>query len=303
MLRARKSDVATPTEHPTRVSAFALSVVLPVYYGVDAAHLRRALESVYAQTLLPQEVVVVEDGELTAPQLAVLDDFAHRLPAMHRVILPVNRGAGQANDAGLRAASAPWIAKMDADDVALPTRFERQVRCLESGGYDLVGCAMYEFAGTEENILGIRRMPESHAAIARYVRTNNPVNHPTIVFRRALALRVGGYQSIPYLEDYDLVARLLASGATMHNMSEPLMLFRAGSLMLNRRRSRQLFLSELTLQRNLHKYGLTGRFRAVVNFVARSGFRMLPAPMMATAYRRLFYSRRRLGDSRVDHSG
>lgn len=268
---------------------FGLSVVIPVYHGVDPDHLRHALDSIYAQTLLPEEIVLVEDGPLLASQLKVLDAYAEWTPPLRRVVLPENLGAGPANDAGLRAASARWIAKMDADDVALSVRFERQVEALGSGSYDLVGSAMNEFDGSEDNIVGIRRMPEDHDAICRYLRTNSPVNHPTVVFRRDLAMKVGGYRAIPNLEDYEFVARLVAAGARMHNLPEPLLSFRTGDAALQRRKARGIFVAEITLQRSLYHHGLVGLGRAIVNVVARSSYRLLPRTLMRRAYRRLFY--------------
>lgn len=267
-----------------------LSVVMPVYAGADAAHFRRALESIYAQTYPAAEVIVVEDGPLTPAHYAVLDDFADSDPVLRRIALPVNGGAAAGNQAGLAAARHPWIAKMDSDDICLPERFERQAHALADGSLDLVGSAVSEFDDAEDNIIGVRRLPGSPAQIAAYARRNNPVNHPTVVYRRELALSVGGYQHLPYMEDYDLCARMLAAGARMRNLDESLMLFRAGADMLERRRSPGIFAAELQLQRNLRAYGLTSRTDMAVNIVARSTFRLLPAPVLRFAYKRMFHA-------------
>lgn len=271
--------------------AIELSVVMPVYARADAAHFRRALESIYAQTYPAAEVIVVEDGPLTDAHYAVLDDFSDHHPPLRREVLPVNRGAAAGNQAGLCAARYPWIAKMDSDDIALPQRFECQVELLAAGHLDLVGSAMSEFDGDEANIIGLRRLPASPEEVAMYVRTNNPVNHPTCVYRRELAIAVGGYQPLAYMEDYDLMARMLAAGARMRNLPEPLVLFRAGDEMLDRRRAKGIFASEVAMQRNLREYGLIGRVRMGVNIVARSTFRLLPAPVLKLAYKALFHDK------------
>ena len=95
------------------------------------------------------------------------------------------------------------------------------------------------------------------------MRFNNPVNHPTAMYRRELALRVGGYPAMRFMQDYDLMARMLAGGARMMNLPEPLVLFRAGDGMLRRRSARGYLALERELQRNLRSYGLVGRGRAV----------------------------------------
>ena len=266
----------------------ALSVVLPVYAGARAEHLQRALDSVYAQTYPPYELLVVEDGPLTPELWSVLDGYRTCYPPVRRISLPTNRGRGVANQQGLLAANGDWIAKMDADDVCLPTRFERQVQALIADGVDLVGTAMGEFLDREEVVVGVRRMPGTHEEITARIRINNPINHPTVVYRRSLALQVGGYKDMR-MEDYDLFARMLKSGARMTNLAEPLVLFRADENMYRRRGSWALIRSEVRLQRNLRRYGLIGWLGVARNLVVRIAFRKLPPPLLRFAYRRLFH--------------
>ena len=258
-----------------------LGVVTAVYHAVDPAQLRRALESLAEQTRPPDDVVVVEDGPIGPGLTAVLDDPPVPLS---RVALPVNRGSGPARQAGLRALSTRWVAIADADDVSLPDRFEVQLAHLESSGDAGVGAAMAEFSGTEANVTATRRLPPEHDQIARRVLINNPINHPTFMADRQRVLEVGGYSDLPFLEDYDLMARLVASGARLHNLQQVLVLFRADDSMYNRRTGRELGRSEWRLQRNLHAYGLVGRSRMTVNYVLRSAFRMLPRWLLIRAY-------------------
>jgi len=263
-----------------------LSVVLPVYAGVDAQHLAAALDSIAAQTLRAREVVVVEDGPLTAEQHAVLDGFAARQPGVVRVALPVNRGAGVANQAGLEAATGAWVAKADADDVLVPHRFERQVAALRESGADLCGSAMWEFDEDPDRPVRLRVNPLDHDAIARRMRFNNPINHPTVVYRRGLALEVGGYPTMRFMQDYDLFARLLAGGARMTNLEEPLVLFRAGDTMRKRRSARGYLGLELELQRRLRSYGVIGPVTMARNLAVRWTFRLLPQRLIRTTYSR-----------------
>ena len=275
----------------TGAETLQLSVVLPVYAGADAEHLRLALASVADQTAPPTEILVVEDGPLRATQMAVLDGLEPGTVPVRRVRLDTNAGVAAAVQAGVEAASSPWIARMDADDIALPHRFEAQLAVISAGAYDVVGTAMKEFEGDPDNVVGIRRLPEEHADIATFLKRANPVNHPTVVFRRDLVLEVGGYRPLAHLEDYDLWARMLVGGARFHNLPEPLLLFRSGDSMLARRRQRGVFRAEMTLQRNLHDYGLISRPRMAVNLAGRTAFRVLPRPLMRRAYRLLFHDK------------
>jgi glycosyltransferase involved in cell wall biosynthesis len=232
-------------------------------------------------------VVVVEDGPLTPDQHAVLDAFGAGRTDVVRVALPVNRGAGVANQAGLEAAAGAWVAKADADDVLVPHRFERQVAELRATGADLCGSAMWEFDDDPAQPVRLRVNPLTHDDIARRMRFNNPVNHPTVVYRRGLALEVGGYPTMRFMQDYDLFARLLVGGARMTNLEEPLVLFRAGDTMRKRRSARGYLRLELDLQRRLRSYGLIGRPTMARNLVVRGTFRLLPQRLVRTTYARL----------------
>jgi len=275
-----------PTE-----AAGTLSVLLPVHAGIDPVHFDRALTSMVEQTHPADEIVVVEDGPLTDDLRSVIDRLAATDPHAVVVRLVENSGAGVANQAGLQAASGTWIVKMDADDICLPHRIATQVAALASSDADVCGAAMLEFEGEESNVVAIRRNPTSHDEIARRMRINNPVNHPTAVFRRDRALAVGGYPELRFMQDYDLFARMLADGARFINLAEPLVLFRADPGMFRRRRARAMFGYERILQRNLAGYGLISRRRAIINLVLRGGFRLLPPRLLRATYSLLFRRR------------
>lgn len=264
----------------------SISVLMPVHAGVEPGVLRSALQSVWDQSLQPSEVVVVEDGPLGPEQHAVIESFCGQEPPLIRVVLPENRGPGVANQAGLLTCSGEWVAKADSDDISLPERLQRQWLWIQESGADVCGTAMLEFDGDPFRVTALRRGPVSHAAIARRMATNNPINNPSVMFRRELAVAVGGYCPFRFGEDYDLFARLLAADARMTNMDEPLVLFRAGAAFLSRRTARGQVRDEWLLQRNLHRYGTVGGLRTLVNFVVRTTFRRLPRPLVQWIYRR-----------------
>ncbi len=268
-----------------------ISVLLPVHGGVHPQHLQAALDSIQRQTRRADEVVIVEDGPLAAKHLTILDTFEGAHPAVTRVRLTVNRGAGVANQAGLAAATGKWIAKADADDINLEHRFEAQIAAVGGRGLDVCGAAMGEFDGDPQRVLGIRRNPTSHEQISRRMRLNNPINHPTAFYRRQLALDAGGYPEMRYMQDYDLFARMLLGGAVMGNGDEVLVLFRADAAMLSRRRVPEYRALEAELQRNLRLYGIVGPLSAARNRLLRRAFRAMPAPLMRRVYAAVFQHR------------
>jgi hypothetical protein len=179
------------------------------------------------------------------------------------------------------------VARADADDLNEPHRIGRQLSALRSSGADVCSTAMAEFIESPANVIGIRRSVTAHQRFARRMPTRNPVHHPTVVFRRAAAVRAGGYQHLPHLEDYDLWARMLQQGATFVGVDEPLVRFRTDG-MHGRRTSRAALGSERELQRRLRDYGLLRPWRARLNLVIRGAYLRLPRPLLERAYRVMF---------------
>jgi glycosyltransferase involved in cell wall biosynthesis len=265
----------------------SVTALMPVHAGIRPDDLAAAVDSVLEQTVPVDEFVVVEDGPLTAGLSAVLDAAEGRHGQMVRVRLPVNAGAGVANQAGLAVAHGAWIMKVDADDINLPHRVEKQLALCAQGGVDVCGAAMLEFDVDPEHPLAIRRSPGSMIEIRKRVRFNNPMNHPTTFYRRELALQAGGYPTMRFMQDYDLFARLLVNGAEMFNLDEPLVKFRGGTQMRRRRRGGEILRLEWELQRRLRTYGLIGWPFTLRNLAVRVGFRLLPDSASRLVYGRV----------------
>ena len=197
---------------------------MTTYSGTTVGEFERSVKSITTQTRAPEEFLIVVDG----PVPRELDLSIERAAADHREIrverLPANVGSGLASARGLEAATGDFLARHDSDDVSLPTRLELEMEAIEARGLDIVGSAMLEYQGTPEHVVGVRRNPRTHEQIASRMRLNNPINNPTVVFRRQLALDAGGYADLRYMQDYDLFARMLAAGARAENLDEPLVL-------------------------------------------------------------------------------
>jgi glycosyltransferase involved in cell wall biosynthesis len=266
----------------------AFSLLLPVYARDDPAQLVRAFRSaVDEQTLRPTEALIVRDGPVPDGLAAVLDELIATSPVPARLLpLPENVGLADALTAGLAACTYDVVARMDADDVALPERFAKQLALLDTG-YDLVGAGLYEFVDDEAVTIGVRTPPTGEEHIKRYARFHDPFNHPTVVYRRAAVQAAGGYVPVGLMEDYWLFARMLASGARAENIPEPLVKYRVGAGAYRRRGGLKQLRAELRLQRMMRRAGITSPQEMLRNVVVRGGYRLVPEGLRKVAYRTL----------------
>ncbi|KAF0094498.1 MAG: Glycosyl transferase group 2 family protein [Puniceicoccaceae bacterium 5H] len=227
---------------------------MPVFNGRE--YLDAALRSLQAQTHPYDELVVVDDGS-TDGAGALLDRWAAREPRI-RVIHQENRGLPQALNVAWRAARGEWLARMDADDVARPHRFEFQLRYLhENPDIVCLGSAV-EVIDPRGRSLSRGFPPAEHADIdARLLQGyGSALYHPTIVLRRATLEAIGGYREEVEMEDLDLFLRLAEHGR-VHNLLEVLLDYRLHLRSTNhRRRERHVHMVQACVADALRRRGL-----------------------------------------------
>jgi glycosyltransferase involved in cell wall biosynthesis len=261
------------------------SLLLSVWDGDRPDYLRRAFRSATDdQTVRPDQVIIVRDGPVRDELAACLDELQAASPApVTFVPLERNGGLGPALDQGLAASWFDVVARMDADDVALPLRFEVQLPLMAEA--DIVGAGLLEFTGDTDHLVGQRVPPIGTEQIRRYARMHDPFNHPTVVYRRAAVLAAGGYGDLPLMEDYALFARMIDNGARVVNVAEPLVFYRVGAEAYKRRGGTGLLRSELRLQREFRRTGFTSRAEYLRNVAIRGGYRMVPWWLRRAVYR------------------
>lgn len=250
--------------------------------------MRQALESIWDdQTLKPAEIVLVKDGPLTPELDAVIDDFRRSAP-LTVVALERNRGLGIALCEGLKHCTCELVARMDGDDVAKPERFARQVEFM-TGHPDIAVCGSWidEFIGSTDNVVSQRRLPETSAELVAFGRRRNPLNHPTVMFRKSAVEAVGGYEHFPLFEDYWLWARMLTAGYRFYNFQEPLLWFRTSADVYRRRGGWRYAMTELKLQYRLRKLGYISFMDIIVGGGIRFAVRILPNSIRKTLYNKL----------------
>lgn len=264
------------------------SVLLSIYHKEKPEYLRQSLDSIFAQTLRADEVILVKDGPLTEELDKVLEEYQSRYPELKTVPLKENAGLGKALNEGLRHCSHEIVARMDTDDICKPFRFEKQIAAFGNHPeYDLVSSWIEEFVDTTDNIRTVRTLPEMPEQIREYGKRRCPVNHPVTMFRKSSVTHAGGYQHFPYLEDYYLWTRMLVSGARFYNIQESLLYFRSSDDVFKRRGGWQYAVTEVRFMWRLYRIGYVGLLQTLLNIVIRFTVRIVPNSFRSWIYNRL----------------
>ncbi|MEL0649176.1 glycosyltransferase [Pseudoalteromonas agarivorans] len=239
---------------------------MSVYINDRAEWVQQAVESILSQTLPPDLFVIVLDGK-------VPDDISIYLTQVEKAHANLVLVYGLKNQ-GLSvcmnyiidmtlALKPKYFFRMDADDISVPHRFEKQIRLLDKHQeVDVLGSALWE-VDEEGNRAGIRRLPLTHSKLLASFSRRCPINHPTVAIRYEVFIR--GHRYMPNIlntQDYFLWIALASDGCKFANVKEPLLHFRRINGFYKRRGrgksvnefKARLLAMELLSQRSLQNY-------------------------------------------------
>lgn len=203
----------------------AVSILMPAWNA--AATLPAALDSLLGQTYRDFELLVVDDGS-SDDTPAILTAYAERDNRL-RPLRIEHGGIVAALQGGLAQARGRHVARMDADDICHPERLALQSQHLDEHPETGLVASRVTFGGNAEACGGFVRYIQwtnsllDHAAISLGRFRESPLAHPSVMFRRELVERHGGYAHGPFPEDYELWLRWLEAGVRMEKLPESLL--------------------------------------------------------------------------------
>lgn len=263
-----------------------LSVLLSVYKNEQPQYLSAALQSIWnAQEKKPGEIVLVVDGPISRELGFVIENWQTSLGNTLVVIrLPTNVGLAAALNKGLNYCRYDLVARMDTDDVSMPSRFLNQLAFMHANP-DIAVCSgtIEEYSEDMATRLFVRTLPITHDQIYRFAKRRSPISHPAAIFRKAAVIAVGGYPLI-YPEDYPLWGRMLVSGYKFANLQEVLLKMRVGDA-LYRRRGVQFLKGEIAVFRYLNELGFLTKSEMLRNIIERAVLRLSPTKAKKLMYK------------------
>ncbi len=262
------------------------SVLISIYYKEDVDYFNRAMQSIWDEQIIkPNEIILVQDGPLTDILNIAIDEWKKKLGIKLKiVVIDKNIGLGDALNLGLSHCTYELVARMDTDDVADKTRFKKQLYIFDTMSIDICSSWISEFEDFEENSVGVRKLPEYHKNIIDFAKKRNPLNHPSVMFRKKAVEKAGNYQKMIGFEDYYLWVRMIISGAKFYNIQEALVNMRAGDAQVERRSGWNYAKKEILFQKELLSIGFINFYEFIRNIAIRFTIRVLPKSTIKRIY-------------------
>lgn len=263
------------------------SVLMSVYFREKPSYLDAALRSILLSDVIPNEIVLVEDGSLPDNLLAVIESYRDRLN-IKSVKIPENVGLGRALQIGLAHCSFDLIARCDSDDINCEDRFFKQLKKFKDDpALDVLSGWVEEFSINPRDLGVIRKVPEENSVL-KYAKRRNPVNHPCVMFKRNSVLDCGGYENLLYFEDYALWVKILMANKRVDNIQDVLVDMRAGSSMYTRRGGWRYAVLEIKALAFFFRIGFFNFFEFIANIFLRIPVRFFPNWMRMFFYKNIF---------------
>jgi glycosyltransferase involved in cell wall biosynthesis len=262
-----------------------VTLVVPSF-NEDPDVVRASLDSVLAQTMADFECIVVDES--TDPRLAEACRACCARDPRFVYIHPAERlGLARSLNLGLERARGALVARFDSDDLCAPDRLALQVAFLDAhpevgvvGG----GLEIMDEAGAT---LAFRRYPAAHRDIARGMQMTTTLAHPTVMFRRELAQRHGGYNpEFRFSEDLDLWLRWLNAGVVFANLQQVLVRYRQQQ---TRRHAKHW---RYNLRARVRNFGAPYLVRRAAGICCIALWSVLPSPVQESVFRALILKRR-----------
>lgn len=210
-----------------------ISVIMSTYKE-DERLLRESIESILNQTYRDFEYIIILDYPDNDVHKSVIEEYALKDDRIHFYINEKNMGLTDSLNRGLSLCHGEYIARMDADDISLPDRLERQMKYLEKNHYDLIG-GITEMINENGSLLySIKSVPTDPKKINKALRYSQCIAHPTWLGKKEVFEKNAGYRHMPLCEDYDFTLRAVLNGFVISNLNEAVLKYRMTSNSISR---------------------------------------------------------------------
>ena len=268
------------------------SVLMTVYGEEKAKNLDSALESIENQSVIPNEIVLVEDGTLGNELENIIKKHRNNFTNNFKIVKLIrNSGRGIASGAGIAFISNNWIARVDSDDISKRDRFKLQLKAiLQDPSLTMIGGQIQEFIKDDTcDIVGKRTVPLQYEEIREYAKYRSPINNPSIMFRKDVLHDIGGYPRLNVMEDYDLCVKFISKGFKIINLPEVLVDMRVDQGLYSRRGGIKYLLQYITMKIQWKKLGVGDTKSVLLSIIFMTCNTVFPTWLRKIIYRKILH--------------
>lgn len=200
-----------------------ISVVMPAYRE-EPAIFKAAIQSVLNQSYTDFELIIVLDDPANEQLKKVVESFDDS--RIHFYINQENMKIPSTLNKAVALSRGEYIAHIDADDLCVSMRLEKQLNYLQEGNWDFIGGITQIIDEDGNPIYSIKRIPEDWKNIVKALRYGQCLAHSTWLFKREVFDKINGYRNIPLCEDYDFTLRAALKKFRISNLNEVVVQYR-----------------------------------------------------------------------------
>lgn len=215
-----------------------ISCLCSIYIKTNIKEFALSIDSIISQNQIPSEIVIVVDGNIDNDLKKLIKFLNNNYHIFQFHYLKKNMGLGLALRYGLSKCNNNLIARFDSDDINLEDRLKIQYNFMKDNpSISILGGEVIEFSNNLflcNQVTKLKKMKDRKDIIFKKYMFRNPLNHPSVLFKKEDILRVGSYRDIKLFEDYELWLRCIKGGLLIKNINKPLVAMKRTSFMANR---------------------------------------------------------------------
>lgn len=224
-----------------------ISVIMSVYKE-EKKWIKEAIESILNQTYKEFQYIITLDNPDNIEIKNFIQEYAQKDKRIEYIINEKNQGLTWSLNNMLKHAKGTYIARMDADDISLSTRLEKQLKYAIENNVDIVGTNVIQFNDEDQCTSNLYL---SDYEIKKNIKRGAYLPHPTWFVKKEIYNSLGGYREINYAEDYDFTLRAISKGYKLNNMQEPLVKYRINNNSISRKNALKQKLTSIYLSDNM----------------------------------------------------
>jgi glycosyltransferase involved in cell wall biosynthesis len=221
---------------------------MSLFWKENPIFLDTALDSLHKQTLPANEIILVVEGILPDSLLQIVNKWKDIFTSDVLKLIDAENAHGlpACLNLGLLLAKGNIIIRFDTDDWCYPNRIEEQVKFFQyNQDISIISASMEEYDDELKNRIAYRKVPQTHNEIYKYAKWRNPFNHPSVAYKKDVAIKLGGYPLVGANEDYAFFCNFLVHGYKAANLKNALVKARTGIGLAKRRSGKKYIKGEI----------------------------------------------------------